>query len=81
MDRETGVSRLTATCIYASSCDHVAAMQMFDGNAYKLRFIQKIPEAEPLTVYRMGDFVDLCRGPHLPSTKAIRAISLTKVKA
>ena len=56
-------------------------MQMFDGNAYKLRFIQKIPEAEPLTVYRMGDFVDLCRGPHLPSTKAIRAISLTKVKA
>jgi threonyl-tRNA synthetase len=38
------------------------------GEDYKLLTIDKIPEGEPLTFYRSGGFVDLCKGPHVPST-------------
>jgi threonyl-tRNA synthetase len=38
------------------------------GEHYKAEHIQDIPKAEEITVYRQGSFVDLCRGPHLPST-------------
>ncbi len=38
------------------------------GEEYKARIIEDIPSGETLTLYRQGDFVDLCRGPHLPST-------------
>lgn len=38
------------------------------GEEYKARIIEDIPEGETITVYRQGEFADLCRGPHLPST-------------
>ncbi|MEO0363877.1 MAG: threonine--tRNA ligase [Pseudomonadota bacterium] len=38
------------------------------GEEYKARLIERIPEDETITLYRQGDFIDLCRGPHLPST-------------
>ena len=38
------------------------------GEQYKAELIESIPGAEPITVYRQGDWLDLCRGPHLPST-------------
>ncbi len=38
------------------------------GEEYKARIIEDIPEGETLTLYRQGEFIDLCRGPHLPST-------------
>ncbi|MEL6949652.1 MAG: threonine--tRNA ligase [Pseudomonadota bacterium] len=38
------------------------------GEEYKARLIERIPEDEQITLYRQGDFIDLCRGPHLPST-------------
>ena len=38
------------------------------GEDYKVDIIEDIPEGEAITLYRQGDFVDLCRGPHLPST-------------
>ncbi|NPB05665.1 MAG: hypothetical protein GXO08_04710, partial [Aquificae bacterium] len=46
------------------------AKKLFEelGEKYKLQIIDRIPEGEPITVYKQGDFVDLCRGPHLPST-------------
>src|ERR1700722_8161897 len=50
------------------------------GEAYKAEIIEGIPGAEPITVYRQGDWKDLCRGPHLPSTKHIgQAFKLTKL--
>ena len=50
------------------------------GEAYKAEIIESIDAAETLTLYRQGDFVDLCRGPHLPSTgKLGKAFKLTKV--
>ncbi len=50
------------------------------GEEYKAEIIESIPADETLTLYRQGDFVDLCRGPHLPSTgKLGKAFRLTRV--
>ncbi len=50
------------------------------GEHYKAQIIGEIPEGEPVSVYRQGDWLDLCRGPHLPSTgKLGKAFKLTKL--
>jgi threonyl-tRNA synthetase len=49
------------------------------GEEYKVKIIKNIPSEESLTIYHQGDFADLCRGPHVPSTGMIRAFKLTKV--
>jgi len=49
------------------------------GEHYKAEIINSIPEGEDVTLYRQGDFIDLCRGPHLPSTGRIGAFKLTKI--
>jgi threonyl-tRNA synthetase len=50
------------------------------GEEYKAQIIEDIPADETLTLYRQGDFVDLCRGPHLPSTGRLgRAFQLMRV--
>ena len=50
------------------------------GEIYKAEIIANIPGDEPITVYRQGDWKDLCRGPHLPSTgKLGKAFKLTKL--
>ncbi len=46
---------------------------------FKLDLIGQIPEGEPITYYRNGDFVDLCAGPHVPRTGNIGAFKLTSV--
>ncbi len=50
--------------------DRDAAIEFFKGigETYKAEIIGDLPETEEITLYRQGDFVDLCRGPHLPST-------------
>src|SRR5580693_1262119 len=50
--------------------DRGAAVEFFDkiGERYKAEYIGEIPTGEELSLYRQGDFVDLCVGPHLPST-------------
>ncbi len=49
------------------------------GEAYKAEIIESIPSDEALSLYSQGDFTDLCRGPHVPSTGSIKAFKLTKV--
>ena len=50
------------------------------GEEYKAEIIADIPAGESITLYRQGDFIDLCRGPHLPSTgKLGKAFKLTHV--
>ena len=49
------------------------------GEEYKARIIESIPENETLSLYRQGDFIDLCRGPHVPSTGKLKAFKLTKL--
>ncbi|MCW5589539.1 MAG: threonine--tRNA ligase [Legionellales bacterium] len=48
------------------------------GELYKVDIIEAIPEHENLSLYEQGDFVDLCRGPHVPSTGKLKAFKLTK---
>ncbi|MDE2089654.1 MAG: threonine--tRNA ligase, partial [Gammaproteobacteria bacterium] len=49
------------------------------GEEYKAQIIADIPEGEEISLYRQGDFVDLCRGPHVPRTGVLKAFKLTKV--
>ena len=58
------------------------ALKMFkeEGQDYKVELINDLPEDELITLYKMGDvFTDLCRGPHLESTKKIKAIKLKTI--
>ncbi len=49
------------------------------GEHYKAELIAAIPAGEPIGLYREGDFIDLCRGPHVPSTGKLKAFKLMKV--
>ncbi|WGL16792.1 threonine--tRNA ligase [Microbulbifer bruguierae] len=49
------------------------------GEEYKAEIIASIPTNEDISLYRQGDFEDLCRGPHVPSTGKLKAFKLTKV--
>ena len=46
---------------------------------YKVELINDLPEGEVISFYKQGDFVDLCKGPHIPSTGAVKAIKLLSV--
>ena len=62
--------------------ERVKAAEFFRGigEEYKAKIIESIPSEEDLTLYRQGEFIDLCRGPHLPSTgKLGKAFKLTRV--
>jgi len=49
------------------------------GEEYKAEIIESIPAGEEISLYRQGDFIDLCRGPHVPSTGKIKAFKLMKL--
>ncbi|MBL8749928.1 MAG: threonine--tRNA ligase [Planctomycetes bacterium] len=51
--------------------DEARALMVKEGEDYKVATIDKIPANEPITFYRSGQFVDMCRGPHVPSTGKI----------
>jgi threonyl-tRNA synthetase len=59
--------------------DEAVAMFKDMGEDYKVQIIESIPSAEGLSFYRQGDFIDLCRGPHVPSTGHIKAFKLMSV--
>ena len=62
--------------------DRDEAIAHFDsiGEQYKAQIIRDLPTSEPISVYRQGNWKDLCRGPHLPSTKHVgKAFKLTKL--
>ena len=57
------------------------AVKFFEGMGehYKAEIIASIPSNEPISLYREGDFIDLCRGPHVPSTGKLKVFKLMKV--
>ena len=57
------------------------AIQFFrqEGEEYKAQIIEDLPEDEEISVYRQGEFVDLCRGPHVPDTGKLGQFRLTKL--
>jgi threonyl-tRNA synthetase len=58
-----------------------AAVEYFRGigEQYKAEIIASIPATEPISLYGQGDWIDLCRGPHVPSTGKLKAFKLMKV--
>ena len=64
-----------------SVMDRDDAVQFFAnmGERYKAEIIESIPAGEQISLYRQGDFIDLCRGPHVPSTGKLKAFKLMKV--
>ena len=61
--------------------DRDAAVEFFKsiGEHYKAEIISSIPAGQTISLYREGDFIDLCRGPHVPSTGKIKAFKLMKL--
>lgn len=57
------------------------AKRLFEenGEPYKIEILKDLPKSEKITLYKQGEFIDLCRGPHLPSTGFIKAFKLTRV--
>ena len=55
------------------------ALEMFKNDEYKIDLIERMPEDEVITCYSQGDFTDLCRGPHVESTKELKHFKLLKV--
>ncbi|MAT91437.1 MAG: threonine--tRNA ligase [Halioglobus sp.] len=49
------------------------------GEHYKVQIIEELPEDEEITIYKQGPWMDLCRGPHVPSTGKLKVFKLTKV--
>jgi threonyl-tRNA synthetase len=55
------------------------ALELFADNPYKIEIIEQLPDEETITTYRQGDFLDLCRGPHVASTADIGPYTLMNV--
>ena len=57
------------------------AISTFDamGEKYKVEIIKDLPEGEDISVYKQGEWMDLCRGPHVPSTGKLKSFKLMKV--
>jgi len=52
------------------------ALEMFKNEPYKLELIRELPEGEVISIYEEGDFIDLCRGPHIANAGEIKAFKL-----
>jgi len=55
------------------------ALNIFKDEPYKIEIINEVPDTEKLSTYTLGEFEDLCRGPHVPNSKYIGAIKLLKL--
>ena len=55
------------------------AAKLFAGQTYKLERLADIPEGEAISLYKCGDFVDLCRGPHLAKTSDVGAVKIMSI--
>ncbi len=55
------------------------AKELFNGNKFKIEILENEAAAQPITLYEMEGFNDLCRGPHIPSTRYIKTVKLLKV--
>ncbi len=67
--------------IHREEVSREAALDMFEkmGEGYKVEIIGELPAGETISCYRQGEWVDLCRGPHLPNTSFIKAFKLLTI--
>jgi len=59
--------------------DEAVAFFRGQGEEYKAQIIADIPAGQSISLYKQGEFIDLCRGPHVPNTGKLKAFKLTKV--
>ena len=64
---------------FTLSRDEAVKLMKERNEPYKVEHISDLPEDEVIGFYRQGDYIDMCRGPHLPYTKALKAFKLTSV--
>ncbi|MBU0472115.1 MAG: threonine--tRNA ligase [Nanoarchaeota archaeon] len=57
------------------------AKKLVKDNPYKIEMIEEFPKGEEITYYQQGEFIDICRGPHVPRTSSIQAFKLTKASS
>jgi threonyl-tRNA synthetase len=80
---EKEMSRLASenVSVERSVMSRAEAIALFEkmGEKYKVEIIDSIPGDEDLSFYKQGEFIDLCRGPHVPATGAIKAFKLMSV--
>ena len=81
IEKEMSALAAQSQTVSRSVMSRQAAVSLFEekGEHYKVEILKRIPDAEDLSFYQQGDFVDLCRGPHVPDTGRIKAFKLTKV--
>ncbi len=62
-------------------CSREKAVEIFRnmGEHFKVQIIEDLPDSEEISIYQQGEWMDLCRGPHVPSTGKLKAFKLTKV--
>lgn len=75
---EISLQDLPVKRIVMSRAEAVAAFEKL-GEKYKVEIIQELPGHEEISVYQQGTWMDLCRGPHVPSTGKLKAFKLTRV--
>ncbi len=70
-----------ATGIARRTLSKADALAFFNnkGETYKVELINELPENDTISIYEQGDFADLCRGPHVPSTAKIKAFKLLSI--
>ena len=87
---ETDLERIEERMLALARADHVVERSVMDrdeavdyfrreGEQYKADIIRSIPDSDPISLYGQDDFIDLCRGPHVPSTRHLKAFKLMKV--
>ena len=81
IEKEMSALAAQSQTVSRSVMSRQAAVSLFEekGEHYKVEILKRIPDVEDLSFYQQGDFVDLCRGPHVPDTGRIKAFKLTKV--
>ena len=57
------------------------ALKLFKDNKYKVELINEMSDKETISAYKQGDFIDLCRGPHVQNTSQLKTFKLTKVSS
>jgi len=65
--------------VYREEISKHDALKIFKDNSYKVEMINELPEHEKISMYKQGEFFDLCRGPHVPRTSRLKAVKLSKV--
>jgi len=75
---EISQSYLPVQRVVMSRTDAIAAFAAL-GEQYKVQIIEDLPGNEEISAYKQGEWMDLCRGPHVPSTGKLKAFKLTKV--